>query len=295
MKQKNNDFLDKLDEMQETYQTAKRQAEINSGGAPLPDGEYIVKIVKAILTESKTSGLPMIKREFIITKGEYKGIQLWDNLVLNEYGMVKLARWFEICGLSQLLPEQLRALSQALDDICSYDYLLKVRVESGDFLNVTPIEVIGEIRESKIPFDKPEKKEVYSKPAIKTKKIIDTESEEEDKPDSSNSDIDSMTRQELKEYIVNSDNEQVSSIRVTTKMTDDGIRSLIKGALESEFKSESESDSLREELILFCENNNIDYDDDYDIENFKNVISKKKLKKSTLTDEEIETLEKIGL
>ena len=50
----------------------------------LPDGKYQVKIDKAVLTQTRSSGEPMIRWELVVISGEQEGRRIFKNAVFTQ-------------------------------------------------------------------------------------------------------------------------------------------------------------------------------------------------------------------
>ena len=90
-------FADKLRGMQDTVNAA--MADYKPGGVRVPEGIYTAK-ESAELREAKTSGNLMVARQFTVNDGEFKGLNIWDNLVIqnNPTGIQITRRWVEQHG-----------------------------------------------------------------------------------------------------------------------------------------------------------------------------------------------------
>lgn len=76
--------------------------DVQSGGqdfdVPIPRGVYRVKIDSIDEGTSQSSGNPMLTVVLKLTRGEYKGRQLWDYIVLTESSAWKLRSFLEAVG-----------------------------------------------------------------------------------------------------------------------------------------------------------------------------------------------------
>ena len=96
-------FADKLRGMQDTV--AQAMADYKPGGVRVPEGIYTAK-ESAELKEAKKTGNLMIARQFTVNDGEFKGLNIWDNLVIqnNPTGIQIARRWVEQHGFA--FPEE---------------------------------------------------------------------------------------------------------------------------------------------------------------------------------------------
>jgi len=67
---------------------------------PLPDGRYQVLVENVEITESKTSGYPMVKWTFRVTgPAEHANRMLWKNTVINQKTLGIIKDDLKSCGL----------------------------------------------------------------------------------------------------------------------------------------------------------------------------------------------------
>ena len=86
----------------------------------LPDGKYQVKIDKAVLTQTRSSGEPMIRWELVVISGPFEGRRIFKNSVFTQAALPFIKGDFnrlnlEMSSLKEL-PARLReALDKALE------------------------------------------------------------------------------------------------------------------------------------------------------------------------------------
>ena len=74
--------------------------ESGGGSARVKEGDYHIKIVKAVLTEAKSSGNSMFVFTVEIQEGKYKGKKLLDRAVLTQESLWKLKQILEAIGVN---------------------------------------------------------------------------------------------------------------------------------------------------------------------------------------------------
>ena len=99
-------FLETLAEIWNETEVKKT----NKDFAPLPKGEYVAVIDKALINETTMR----VEFEFIIDKGDFKNRRLWTTLGLNDTGIQFLKAALDIleepCSDIKLLPQTLEKL-----------------------------------------------------------------------------------------------------------------------------------------------------------------------------------------
>lgn len=166
-------FSDKLKTMTSSWSESQNQYDTMFGGVKIDPGEYIAKVQMAKLTESKSSGKLMIRREHLIVEGSWKGTVVYDNMMLETpMGMTFVRRWFEMMGYSA--PEDPAEIEDVIEAIAEEAATVKIVVKhSGDFINVAVIEVIES--------DDDEKQEAKSRPsAAKSRQDVKQEEPEQE-------------------------------------------------------------------------------------------------------------------
>lgn len=141
-------FGDKLRGMQDTVNQA--MADYKPGGVRVPDGIYTGR-ESAEMREAKSSGNLMISRQFTIVDGEFKGLNVWDNLVFqgNPIGIQIARRWMEQHGYAW--PEEdLAEVETIVNEINEAGALVKFKVKSSankndpdrPWINVDVLEIL---------------------------------------------------------------------------------------------------------------------------------------------------------
>jgi hypothetical protein len=90
------------DAMDKMYEDAPEYDPDNDKGEfdPLPLGSYIVTVDAVDLASVTQAGDVMLKWEFKVEAGEFKGRKHWKNSVLNEKGIPHLKKDLGRCGIS---------------------------------------------------------------------------------------------------------------------------------------------------------------------------------------------------
>lgn len=107
--------------------------DMTDGFEPMPKGEYLSKITKSEVKETKTKTGKYIKFEFIVMNGEFKGRKFWANInivnpnpVAVEIAQKELATLCRACGKGAIQD------TQELHEI-PIMVKLKVKPEQGDY------------------------------------------------------------------------------------------------------------------------------------------------------------------
>lgn len=135
-------FASKLSGMKEGWDESQNQYDTMFGGVKIDAGDYIARVQSIKLTESKSSGKLMVRREHLIIEGSWKGTVVYDNMMLETpMGMTFLRKWFEQMGYTA--PDDPADIEDVLEAIAEEAATVKVAVKhSGDFINVAVVEVI---------------------------------------------------------------------------------------------------------------------------------------------------------
>ena len=82
----------------------------------LPDGKYQVKIDKAVLTQTRSSGEPMIRWELVVISGPFEGRRIFKNSVFTQAALPYIKGDFNRLNLEMSSLKELPArLREALD------------------------------------------------------------------------------------------------------------------------------------------------------------------------------------
>lgn len=134
------DMESRLAKMQNRWEDGKQQAKVMFD--KLPEGEYVGKLVECQIVESKTSGNLMIKRVHVVTEGEYKGKNVYDNMnIETDLGLSFVAQWLDTIGCE--LPEKASEIKKLVEQISESAYDCKFQVKhskDSDFINVRILE-----------------------------------------------------------------------------------------------------------------------------------------------------------
>lgn len=157
-------FQDRLKEAQENWNKGRDVAQRGT----IPPGIYKMQLASANITESQSSGKLMIKREHIVSEGEFRGEIVYDNMMIEtERGPEFIARWitamgFEVCSDIADLENTVAAIANAAPI-----YTARV-THSGDFTNVNVQKLEGYASEPAQPAQavpRPPKTETVPSPA----------------------------------------------------------------------------------------------------------------------------------
>lgn len=228
---------------------------VETGVKAIPEGTYSVKVAEAELTESQSSGAPMLKIVFEVTEGKHKGSKLFENVSLQPQALFKLKSLLTALGYD--IPEGAFDLDTA--DLIDLECEVEVAHEKYEGRNRARIvEFIGE--ESDDEDDDSDEDEDED----------DDEEEEEDDEE----DYDSMSLKDLKALA------KEKGIKVTKGMDKDEI-------IEALEEADDEEDDEDEE-----EDDDVDYES-MSVKDLKALAREKgiKVKKGMGKDEIIEALE----
>lgn len=99
---KNSKYAERLKKMKRAWAGSKAEYEYTFGGEKVAEGVYAAQLQDLSLAESKgkrTAGQLYIRREFVISEGEFEGVPVRDMMwIENEKGPVYLRRFIEMCG-----------------------------------------------------------------------------------------------------------------------------------------------------------------------------------------------------
>ena len=132
-------YKDKLADMQDMW---------NDGceSLGLPESLYVFVLQDCSLTEAKSSGNMMIRREHMVLEGEYKDEVQTDNMVLsNERSMFYLKKWIELMGFEA--PDDFEDIEELIAEIRDAHPVYSadvVKSKDSDFVNVRCKELIAE-------------------------------------------------------------------------------------------------------------------------------------------------------
>jgi hypothetical protein len=135
-------FKDRLSGMQSQYADSKNQYDSMFGGVKIPPAQYEARVQSVKIVESNSSGKLMIRREHVITEGEYAGMIAYDNMQLETpMGFTFVRRWVERMGYN--CPEDPAEIEELCEAIAEDAALVKIQIKhSGDFVNVSVIEAL---------------------------------------------------------------------------------------------------------------------------------------------------------
>lgn len=182
-------FSQRLGTMKRKWKSSQKRAEQMFGGAKVEEGEYVARLTKAFIKESSQGNL-FIRREHTIIDGEYTGVIIYDNMMLEtDLGPAFIRRWIDTLGYNQ--PEEPEELEDFCDAAVKDAPTCHVRVRhSGDFVNVDVLKVVdsGEEPETTIsttPAQRIVEKEKTEPQQKEKKEEKKEEKEEEEEPTNS--------------------------------------------------------------------------------------------------------------
>lgn len=285
-------FAQRLRAMQEQVSAAMQT--YTTGGTRVPDGVYIAREA-AEIREARSTGKLMISRTFTVAEGEFTGLNIWDNLMLESESEVPIQiarRWVELhidpsTGSPYVWPEEdLAKLETIVNEISEAAALVKIRVKTtpnrngdGEWTNVTVLQLLDASPDQARPEQEPERAA-------------------EPSDESATSDgLDEMDRTALKAFIAKN-RELAAAIRVKPKMTDDDIRSAIREALgnkDSEPESEKEAVDVNA-ILAFCSSQGIDEaKEGMAVEELVEIMSGYGFHADELMEDEVKLLKTLGL
>lgn len=121
----------------------KSQGTFDEMFTEVPEGIYIGRVQSAKLYLTNNGNLK-IRREFLVTEGEYAGTVVNDMMNPdNEIGLVFIRRWLDIMNVEK--PESFKQIEKPLKEITSNHPLIKFMVKKpGDFTNVKTLELLDD-------------------------------------------------------------------------------------------------------------------------------------------------------
>jgi hypothetical protein len=293
--QKASKYAERLKKMKKAWAGSKAEYEYTFGGEKVAEGVYSAQLQDLQLAESKgkrTAGQLYIRREFVISEGEFEGVPVRDMMwIENEKGPVYLRRFIEMCGFDSPPEDQPELLEDVLAKMKKDAPKVKLQVvhpANFDGLNLRVQGMDSEDDSGEIDLedlDDMDKKEL--KALVKDKELdIDgyrkmdeddlreavkealssegSGDDDDDDDDDDADDLDEMDKKELR-ALVKSEELDIDGYR---KMDEDDLRSAIRLARGDEDKEEAgkdeDSDSPdfdemdEDELREYIEENEID-------------------------------------
>lgn len=142
---KESKFAKELRKMKGSWADSRKEYEHTFGGQKIPEAVYTAKIQDCKLGLTKSAKKLYIGREFLILKGEYKGIPVRDMLHLcTDKGPIYARQFIEMMGHKAPPDDEPERLEKVIAEIRKDALTCKIRVtHSGDFTNVRVTEVTG--------------------------------------------------------------------------------------------------------------------------------------------------------
>jgi len=292
-------FAERLGKMQQAANEA--MAGYTPGGIRIPDSVYMARI-QAELREATSSGNLMISRTFTITEGEFKGLKIWDNIVLEQLdasgahvlydrGIQNARRWVESHGIN--FPEDIRQLESVVNQINDAAPLCQVRsitTKKGDdeYTNVRVMKVLDESGA-----------EVTAVEATQTAPEAAAAADQDI--------LDGMDRAGLKAFIT--ENNLAATVKVSVKDSEDDIRNKIRTAVSTAegdaATSEAQAEAAPAEetasydattLLAFCASQQItEVEEGMEVSQIVEIMKTYQFKKAELSDDEVTMLSAIGI
>lgn len=197
----------RLRKASDTWKNSEEAFKATFGSEYLPEDVYVAKLQDCWLAEQGKDNKLVVKREHVITDGEFKGVVLWDSFQLeNEWGPVFLRRWLHMLGVD--VPENPEELEDLIPQVKEAAPEVKIRVKRTDqgFVNVDVIALIGENND-----------------------VSDESDEGVGNEDDEKIDLDSMNKEELRALVKNNDL-QIEEYR---KLSEEDLRSAIAKTIGS--------------------------------------------------------------
>src|SRR4030042_1356145 len=135
----------RLRKASDTWKNSEEAYKSAFGSEKLPEDVYVAKLQDCLITEQGKDNKLVVKREHVITEGEFKGTVVRDSFQLeNEWGPVFLRRWLNMLGVE--VPENPEELEELIPQVKEAAPEVKIRVKRNDqgFVNVDVITFVGE-------------------------------------------------------------------------------------------------------------------------------------------------------
>lgn len=239
---------ERLAEMGGAWGAAKANYDQRFGGVKIDEGEYVGKLQRCELGIRRSDDAIVVNVEYLIRGGKFDGYVAFDQMNLsNEWGRVFAIRFVEVAGyefpeadkVATVLQKTCAAIAK---DAGTFKILV---VHNGDFVNVQPKALV----DSDVPADEPVKNVAQTASA----KSVPAPAS----PASDN--LAGMDRKALKTHI----RDKELDIRVTSKMSDDDIRSEIRKLTGTstppvpEVPERPTDDELASQLLALCKSQGI--------------------------------------
>lgn len=178
-------YKERLAAMEESWNQSQGAYDQMFGGVDIPEGVYEARLQSARITESKSSGKLMIRREHLITEGEYKGMVAWDNMMLETpNGLVYVRRWIEMMGYECPSANEFENLEDIIEAIVNESPDVKVRLtRDGDFTNIAIVELLGTNEEEESEEGEEEYEEEETEEEDSDEEADEEEADEEEEED----------------------------------------------------------------------------------------------------------------
>lgn len=323
--QKRSLFADRLRGMQD--QANQAMVNYTPAGVRVPDGVYNCK--QACEMKETQGGKLKIARTFTVAEGEFKGLNIWDSLVIegNETGLQIARRWVELHGVPW--PEDdLAALEPIVNQINDAGLMVQIRSKtSGDFVNVNVNKILDAAlptanatppaapaakpaagkpgpkpaaqKPATAPAARPAAPAAAPAPAVPSLQATNMALKNGTKPApaaSAGDELAAMSRAELKALI----GHQNLSVRVTLKMSDEDIRNEIRkvmsvNAAETQVEA-TDQKLLIKNLCVLCAAQGVEgVTDAMSADEIAEVMSGYQYTRGELTEEEVALMTQIGI
>lgn len=301
-------FTEALAAMSEEWAMSQGQYDQQFGGAQIDEGVYEARLQSAKIKLSKASGNLMIAREHLITKGDFAGRVIYDQLMMtSSRNLVYVRHWIEMMGYEcPTDPTEIEMTVEAIANECPD---VKIRVtKDGEYTNAEVIELLG----------------TNSAPAAKAEPKATAKKEPEPVTEESSTEVE-YTLQDLIEFcgevgidLTKCDLEDVEAVMneirqyaiPTSSMQPGRKEMLLAVGLEDVIANDGEAapaeeaaveeaaveeDPTKDRLVQFCIGQGIDYDPSDSVEILVERIDAFTYPEEKLTDEEKALLVEVGL
>lgn len=275
------EFANRLAQMSEQWTSGKDKID------GVPDGIYNAQLQEAKLAES-SSGKLMVKRQHLISDGEYAGEVVYDNIVVeSEYGPKQLATWLTQLGYEA--PADVTEIEDLVNAISLAAPSVQIQVKkskNSDFRNVYIKQLLAS--EAPSPAAKAKPAAPAAKPVVKAKPKAALAFEIGTKVAFKDSDGNDA------EGVVKGAGDAEGDIRVEA---DDGtLYDLPAGDLSAAVEAEETSaeDETRAGLLAICVAHGIEVTDEDDVETVKEKVTGQEWNKTELAEDEVALLESVG-
>jgi hypothetical protein len=298
-------FGKELENMKKAWTQSEKDYDYTFGGESVPDAVYLMKVQDLKLRKTKAKKL-YVAREWLIVKGEHKGVPVRDMLHLGtDKGFVYLRQFIMMMGYK--CPSSPAKIEDVLSQIKKDAKLIKASVShshtaTGDFTNVRVNQLVKESTMSQ-DYDLDDLDEKGLKKLIKKEELdVDPDDFEDDEDglreavkdaledlkddddDDDDIDPDEMDEDEIREYVKDNDLDIEDDLGFEDKKEyksadEDDLKKALAKYLKKKGKSSGKKkapdfdEMEEEELRDFVKDNDLDIEDDLGFEDKKEYKS----------------------